>query len=57
MGTAAATTHVVQPGIDIALWISAAKVLGLPIYDLLGGKVRNDILLYTHPDRKQIHHR
>ena len=26
------------------------KVLNQPIYELLGGKVRDDILLYTHPD-------
>jgi galactonate dehydratase len=49
MGTRGATSHVVS-GIDIALWDIRGKVLGLPIHALLGGKVRDDILLYTHPD-------
>jgi galactonate dehydratase len=51
MGSRGATTHVVS-GIDIALWDIRGKVLNLPIYELLGGKVRNEILLYTHPDQK-----
>ena len=38
--------------IDIALWDIRGKVLGQPVYDLLGGKVRDDILLYTHPDSR-----
>ena len=50
MGTRGATSHVVS-GIDIALWDLRGKALGLPIYELLGGKVRDDILLYTHPLR------
>ena len=37
-------------GIDIALWDLKGKVLGRPVYDLLGGPVRPDIPLYTHPD-------
>ena len=50
MGSRGATTHVVS-GIDIALWDIRGKVLNLPIYELLGGKVRDEILLYTHPDQ------
>jgi galactonate dehydratase len=50
MGTRGATSHVVS-GIDIALWDIVGKARNLPIYDLLGGPVREDILIYTHPDQ------
>jgi galactonate dehydratase len=39
--------------IDIALWDIRGKVLGKPIYELLGGPVRADIPLYTHPDQRK----
>ena len=35
--------------IDIALWDIKGKVLGVPIYQLLGGPVRDHVPLYTHP--------
>lgn len=51
MGSRGATTHVAS-GIDIALWDIRGKMLNLPVYELLGGKVRDDVALYTHPDQK-----
>jgi len=42
-------------GLEIALWDVAGKALGLPIYQLLGGKVRDRVRVYCdsanhHPD-------
>ena len=48
MGTRGATSNVVS-AIDIALWDIRAKQLGVPIYELFGGPVRDSIALYTHP--------
>jgi galactonate dehydratase len=50
MGSRGASSHAVS-AIDIALWDIRGKKLGLPIYELLGGKLRDEILLYTHPDQ------
>ena len=47
-GTRGATTAAMS-GIDIALWDIFGKSLNLPIYKLLGGAVRENIPLYTHP--------
>jgi galactonate dehydratase len=52
MGSRGASAHAVS-AIDIALWDIRGKVLGLPIYEMLGGKVRDSILLYTHPDQSK----
>jgi galactonate dehydratase len=49
MGTRGAVSSVVS-AIDIALWDIRGKQLGLPIYQLLGGPVRDSIALYTHPN-------
>ena len=34
--------------IDIALWDIKGKVLGVPIYELLGGRVRDKVVCYPH---------
>jgi galactonate dehydratase len=53
MGSRGATTHAIS-GVDIALWDIQGKMLGQPIYELLGGPVREDILLYTHPEHRNL---
>ncbi|HEV8635102.1 MAG TPA: galactonate dehydratase [Chloroflexota bacterium] len=37
-------------GIDIALWDLKGRRLGAPLYDLLGGKTRERVRVYTHVD-------
>lgn len=34
--------------IDIALWDIKGKALGVPVYELLGGKTRNKVRVYVH---------
>lgn len=47
MGSRGATTAMIS-AIDIALWDIRGQSLGVPIYQLLGGPVRETIPLYTH---------
>ena len=35
-------------GIEIALWDIAGKALGVPVWRLLGGRVRDKVRVYTH---------
>jgi galactonate dehydratase len=50
VGSRGAGTSVTS-AIDIALWDIRGRQLGLPVCDLLGGAVRDDLLIYTHPDQ------
>lgn len=34
-------------GVEIALWDAAGKLLGQPVYQLLGGKMREDVTVYA----------
>src|ERR671925_1788194 len=41
-------------GLEIALWDLAGRALGLPVYQLLGGKVRNRVRVYADSGAREM---
>jgi L-alanine-DL-glutamate epimerase-like enolase superfamily enzyme len=53
-GSQAGVTVTAITGVEIAMWDLAGKILGVPVYKLLGGKYRDGVRAYWTLDPKNI---
>src|SRR6187455_2605556 len=53
-GAMAGATVTAMTGIEIALWDVAGKALGVPVYQLLGGKVRDRVRVYCDSGSREM---
>jgi gluconate/galactonate dehydratase len=51
MGTLGGTTVTAISGVELALWDLLGKIVGLPVYQLLGGKFRDRVRIYADSGR------
>ncbi len=51
---ASGATAAALSAIDIALWDIRGKALGVPVYDLLGGLSRDQVVCYPHNDGESV---
>lgn len=49
-----AVTMTAVSAIDMALWDIKGKILNTPVYNLIGGKSRDRVLVYCHADGKDL---
>ena len=47
-------TMTASAAVDTALWDIKGKALGVPVYQLLGGQAREDVMVYGHADGETI---
>jgi L-alanine-DL-glutamate epimerase-like enolase superfamily enzyme len=45
-GSQSGATVTAISGVEIALWDLAGKIVGVPVYQLLGGKYRDQVRVY-----------
>jgi galactonate dehydratase len=53
-GTQSGQYLAAMSGVEIGLWDVAGKALGLPVYQLLGGKVRDRVRVYCDSGERKL---